>query len=83
MPGEVYNIGACEAHSVRELLETLLRLRHARTIEVRQDPQRLRPVDTPMIVGDCSKLRDARRAGSRRFRSSRRVHDVLDYWRGK
>jgi GDP-4-dehydro-6-deoxy-D-mannose reductase len=78
-PGEVYNIGACEAHTVRELLDTLLR--HAATdIEVRQDPERMRPVDTPVIVGDCSKFRAA--AGwEPRISFEQTVKDVLDDWR--
>ena len=77
--GEVYNIGACEARSVRELLETLLRHSTAE-IEVRQDPERMRPVDTPVIVGDCSKLRDAT-GWEPRISFEQTLADVLDDWR--
>lgn len=77
--GEVYNIGACEAHTVRELLETLLALATVK-IEVRPDPARLRPVDTPLIVGDCAKLRAAT-GWTPLIPFEQTVRDVLDDWR--
>lgn len=55
-PGEAYNIASGFAHSIRQLLETLLQLSEIE-IEVRVDPERLRPVDVPEIRGDSSKLR--------------------------
>jgi GDP-4-dehydro-6-deoxy-D-mannose reductase len=79
IPGEVYNIGACEAHTVRELLETLLR-GVATPIEVLQDPERLRPVDTPLLVGDCSKLRN-QTGWEPQVSFEQTVRDVLDYCR--
>jgi GDP-4-dehydro-6-deoxy-D-mannose reductase len=78
-PGVVYNIGACEARTVRELLELLLTYATLR-IEVRQDPQRLRPVDTPKIVADCSRLRN-QTGWAPRIPFAQTVKDVLDDWR--
>lgn len=78
-PGEVYNIGACEARSVRELLDTLLRHSTA-DIEVRPDPERMRPVDTPVIMGDCSKFRAAT-GWEPRIPFEQTIKDVLDDWR--
>ena len=78
-PGEVYNIGACEAHTVRELLDTLLALSTIE-IEVRQDPERMRPVDTPLIVGDCAKFRAAT-GWEPVIPFKQTVQDVLDDWR--
>jgi GDP-4-dehydro-6-deoxy-D-mannose reductase len=54
-PGEVYNAGSGEAHSIQQLLETLLHLSDA-PIEVRFDPSRARPIDVPIVVCDASKL---------------------------
>jgi GDP-4-dehydro-6-deoxy-D-mannose reductase len=79
VPGEVYNIGACESHTVRELLDLLLAGAHAR-IEVREDPERVRPVDTRKIIGDCSKLR-AQTGWEPQISFEQTVKDVLDYWR--
>ena len=55
-PGEAYNIASGLAHSIRHLLDTLLQLSDIE-IEVRVDPERLRPVDVPEIRGDSRKLR--------------------------
>lgn len=54
-PGEAYNIASGKAHSIRQLLDILLRFSEIE-IEVRVDPARLRPVDLPEIRGDFSKL---------------------------
>ncbi len=79
VPGEVYNLGACKAYTVRELLGALL-ARVSTPIEVRQDPERLRPVDAPVIVADCSKLR--RRTGWQALIPfEQTLTEVLDYWR--
>jgi GDP-4-dehydro-6-deoxy-D-mannose reductase len=78
-PGKVYNLGTEQAHSVRELLDTLLRFSRI-PLEVRQDPARVRPAEVPVMVSDCTRFRE--RAGWRTtipFEQS--VRDVLDYWR--
>lgn len=80
-PGEVYNLGAGEAHTIRELLDVLLS--HASVpVEVRQDPARMRPADTPKIVSDCSKFH--RQTGWRpRISFEQTLADVLDDWRAQ
>lgn len=80
-PGEVYNIGACEAHTVRELLDRLLAEVDV-DIEVSPDPQRMRAVDTPLIVGDCAKLRN-QTGWAPQIPFEQTVRDVLDYWRAE
>ena len=55
-PGEAYNIASGKSRSIESLLDTLLGLTDM-DIETRVDPQRLRPVDVPEIIGDASKLR--------------------------
>jgi len=55
-PGEVYNVAGGQSYSVQYLLDTLLGFSTAR-IEVRQDPDRMRPSDVPRRVGDARKLR--------------------------
>jgi GDP-4-dehydro-6-deoxy-D-mannose reductase len=77
--GEVYNLGSEQARSVREMLETLIAMANI-PITVEQDPERLRPTDVPVIVGDCTKIRQ--QTGWRTtipFEDS--LRDVLDYWR--
>ena len=63
------------------LLQQLLSLSHA-DIRVEQDPARLRPVDLPRIVCDCSKLQ--RETGWQpAIPIGDSLQDTLDYWRGR
>jgi GDP-4-dehydro-6-deoxy-D-mannose reductase len=77
--GEAYNIGTGEAHSIQSLLDILLGYTHA-NIQVKPDPNRLRPSDVPVIYADNSKLR-AKTGWTpiRKFEDS--LRQVLDYWR--
>jgi GDP-4-dehydro-6-deoxy-D-mannose reductase len=57
-PGEVYNVCSGVGHSVAQVAEHLLGLaRHA--IELVPDPELVRPIDVPRLVGDNRKLREA------------------------
>ena len=78
-PGEVYNLGAERAYSVRTVLETLIGLADCE-ITVTQDSNRVRPVDVPEMVADCTRLH-----GHTGWRAEipfeQSLRDVLDYWR--
>ena len=53
--GQAYNIGSGHARSIGEILEMLLA--HAKaSIQVREEPARLRPIDVPLLVADASRL---------------------------
>lgn len=54
-PGEVYNVGSGTTWSAQEVLDKLLALSKA-TIPVQQDPNRMRPSDTPVICCDHNKI---------------------------
>ena len=56
--GEVYNICSGTATTIRELLRRLIEIGRV-PVEVREDPERMRPSDVPVSVGDASKLREA------------------------
>lgn len=57
-PGEVYNVCSGTGRSVAEIAERLLRLaRHP--IELVPDPDLVRPVEVPRLVGDNRRLREA------------------------
>lgn len=53
--GEIYNIGSGVATSIQTLLDKLLSFSSC-SIKVRQDPNRMRPSDTPVIQADIAKL---------------------------
>jgi GDP-4-dehydro-6-deoxy-D-mannose reductase len=56
--GEIYNVCSGRATTMRELLRTLITIA-AVPVEVREDPERMRPADVPVSVGDATKLRAA------------------------
>jgi GDP-4-dehydro-6-deoxy-D-mannose reductase len=80
-PGEVYNLGAGQAHTVRELLNTLIAASSA-TIEIVQDPERTRLVEVPCMVADCTRMAD-HTSWQTQIPFERSLSDVLDYWRGQ
>lgn len=55
-PGRIYNIASERAVSIAEALERLCAVSgiHPR---VEQDPERMRPVDIPLLIGDNGRLR--------------------------
>lgn len=56
-PGAVYNVASGVAHSIQYLLDTLISLVDL-DIAVETDPERLRPVDLPVLLGDATRLRE-------------------------
>jgi GDP-4-dehydro-6-deoxy-D-mannose reductase len=79
LPGEVYNVCSGRGVRIREVLDRLLALSEAR-IEVRVDPGRLRPADTPSLVGDPGRLRRAT-GWEPRVPLEQTLRDLLDDWR--
>lgn len=78
-PGEVYNIARGEGISIQELLDRLLALSTAQ-IDVEIDPERLRPSDVQILVGDSSKFR--RETGwEPLIPFEQTLIDTLDFWR--
>lgn len=80
-PGEVYNIASGEAYSVGEVVELLKDLSRV-PFEVRQDPERMRPSDVPVLLGDASRFR-ARTGWAPAIPFRRTMEDLLDYWRAR
>jgi len=78
-PGEVYNICSGRGYTVRAVLDILLGLAQTR-VEVRQDPDRLRPSDVPALVGDCTRFR-AISGWEPTIPFEVTLKDLLDYWR--
>ncbi len=56
--GETYNVCSGVATPMRELLRRLIEIARV-PVEVRSDPERMRPADVPVSAGDASKLRAA------------------------
>jgi len=56
--GETYNVCSGRGIAIGDVLQELLDVSGV-TIEVRRDPDRMRPSDIPAIIGNPRKLRDA------------------------
>ena len=76
---EVYNVASGTAVSIQEVLDGFLALA-GRSIEVRVAPERVRPVDLPLLVGDASRLR-ALTGWAPRIALAQSLADVLADWR--
>lgn len=78
-PHRPYNVCCGRAYRIRDLLDILLSLARVR-VRIETDPARLRPSDTPILVGNAARI-----AAETGWRSlipiERTLADLLDYWR--
>jgi GDP-4-dehydro-6-deoxy-D-mannose reductase len=78
-PGRPYNVCSGRALMIRELLDRLL-ARARVPIAVKVDQARYRPNDTPLLVGDPSRLRDEL-GWMPQIPLDQTLDDLLEYWR--
>jgi GDP-4-dehydro-6-deoxy-D-mannose reductase len=78
-PGTAYNVCSGVAHRVRDVLDGLVALARV-PVSVETDPNRLRPNDRAVLLGDPSRIR--RDTGWQPVVPlSQTLGDLLDYWR--
>jgi GDP-4-dehydro-6-deoxy-D-mannose reductase len=77
--GAIYNVASGRARPVRWLLDELI-ARARVPVRVEIDPDRLRPSDVPVLVGDASKLRAAT-GWVPEITIEQTLDDLLAYWR--
>ena len=78
-PGVPYNVCSGHALAIRTLVDTFL-ARARLPIAIEQDPVRLRPNDTPLVLGDHSRL-TADTGWTPEVPLERTVDDLLAHWR--
>lgn len=78
-PGEVYNIATGKGIRIREMLERLISLANVE-VKIEVDPDRLRPSDVEILIGDASKFK-ADTGWEPRIPFEQTLNDLLDYWR--
>lgn len=78
-PGEVYNIATGKAITIQELLDRLIELTDVE-VEVQQDPERMRPSDVEILIGDSSKFR-ADTGWEPEIPLEQTLRDIVEYWR--
>lgn len=82
-PGEVYNICSGEKGtlSIKEVLSILLSLSNI-SVELKEDPERMRPADVPILQVDYSKFKEVT-GWQPTINIKRTLKDLLNYWREK
>ena len=80
-PGRPYNVCSGRAITMRHLLDLLL-ARARVPVTVKVDPARYRPNDTPLLVGDPSRLRDEL-GWTAEIPLEQTLDDLLEYWRSQ
>lgn len=75
---QVFNVGTGVAHSVADIVATLGRLL-GRSIEILQDPARLRPVERMLLVSDISRIRQVT-GWAPRVTFEETLRDLIDFY---
>lgn len=78
-PGEVYNVASGVGHSIRELIASLTAAASV-AVRLEVEPDRIRPTDNPILVGDASRLRQ-RTGWAPAVPFPALMASLLDYWR--
>jgi len=78
-PGRPYNVCSGRAIAMRHLLDLLL-ARARVPVEVKVDPSRYRPNDTPLLVGDPGRVHDDL-GWTAEIPLEQTLDDLLEYWR--
>lgn len=77
-PGTPYNIASGHAYKIRDMLNFLLDVSNVRP-EIVQDPNRMRPADVPLLLGDATKLENAT-GWKPTILFMKTLRDLFDYW---
>jgi GDP-4-dehydro-6-deoxy-D-mannose reductase len=80
-PGRPYNVCSGRAITMRQLLDLLL-ARARVPVTVKVDPARYRPNDTPLLLGDPSRLH-ADLGWTAEIPLEQTLDDLLEYWRSR
>ncbi|MDL2324561.1 GDP-mannose 4,6-dehydratase [Ruminococcaceae bacterium OttesenSCG-928-A16] len=78
--GETYNVGSGHSVVVRSILQQILELATC-PITVEVDPQKLRPIDVPVVEVDIRKIQAAT-GWQPKIPLQQTLQQTLEYWRG-
>jgi GDP-4-dehydro-6-deoxy-D-mannose reductase len=78
--GEVYNLCSGVDWSIERVLSFLIASSKLERVEIRHDPNRLRPSDVPALRGSADKIREAV-GWTPRIPLEQTLVDLLEYWR--
>lgn len=78
-PGETYNVGSGNAKEIHQILDLIISMSN-KDIRVEIDPNKIRPVDVPIIEADITKL-NILTGWKPEISLEQTVQEMLDYWR--
>lgn len=79
VPGETYNMGSGHAVEIRKILDMIISMSE-KEIRVEIDPNKIRPVDVPIIEADITKLHELT-GWKPQIALEQTIRETLDYWR--
>jgi len=79
LSGDVFNVCAGHAVSVRHILDLLVALARCE-VAIHPDPERMRPADIPLLLGDPRRFHEAT-GWAPEIPLERTLADLLDWWR--
>ena len=79
IPGKPYNVCSGQAHEIKEIVSTLLKLSSI-PISVQRDATRLRPSDHSCLLGNRERI-SSELGWSPRIPLKTTLFDILEYWR--
>jgi GDP-4-dehydro-6-deoxy-D-mannose reductase len=79
VPGRAYNVCSGKGYRIADLLDRLIGMASLH-VRVETDPSRLRPSDTPAVIGNPARLQ-ADTGWRPEIPIEQTLTDLLDYWR--
>lgn len=77
--GETYNVGSGQAVEIQEVLKKIIS-QSGVDVEIRVDPNKIRPVDVPIIEADTTKLQQTT-GWKREISLEQTIQETMEYWR--
>lgn len=78
-PGETYNVGSGNAMEIKSILDLIIS-QSTKEIKVTVDPNKIRPVDVPIIEADITKI-NTETGWKPEISINQTIKETLDYWR--
>jgi nucleoside-diphosphate-sugar epimerase len=80
VPGAYYNIGGNYSCTIRQMLLYLLSISKVKNITIREDKERIRPIDADLQIPDINKFKK-HTGWQPEISFEKTMLDLLDYWR--
>jgi len=77
--GETYNVGSGNAKAIQEILDLIVSMSDSE-VKVEIDPNKIRPVDVPIIEADITKIHELT-GWEPEITLEQTIRETLDYWR--